>query len=104
MASRGWLATLNPFQRGTMSEIEQHRKAINDFINFANKMKDEGVSVKVVSSAFMTANAIYASYSVAGNEGALTDSGVEKMTKAFADKLVQVRQAREVEAKLKSDS
>lgn len=81
-----------------MSELEQHQKAIQDFIQAANKMKDEGVSVKVVSSALMTANAIYASYSVAGNNGALTDSGIEKITQAFADKLAQVREARRAEA------
>jgi hypothetical protein len=81
-----------------MTELEQHQKAIQDFIAFANKMKDEGVSVKVVSSALMTANAIYASYSVAGNAGALTDSGIEKMATAFTEKLRQVREAREAEA------
>lgn len=85
-----------------MSEIEQHQKAIQEFIQAANSMKDAGVSVKVVSSAMMTANAIYASYSVAGNEGALTDSGIDKITTAFADKLRQVREARRVEAEAKA--
>ncbi|MEE4202072.1 MAG: DUF3144 domain-containing protein [Halieaceae bacterium] len=84
-----------------MSEIEQHQQAIKEFIDTANKMKDRGISVKVVSSAMMTANAVYASYSVAGNEGALTDSGIEKVTKAFAEKLAQVRQIREAEAAAK---
>lgn len=81
-----------------MNEREQHHKAINDFIGFANKMKDDGVSIKVVSSAMLTACAVYSSYSVAGNEGALTDSGIEKMAKAFSEKLAQVRDARRSEA------
>lgn len=84
-----------------MSEIEQHQQAIKEFIDTANNMKDRGVSVKVVSSAMMTANAVYASYSVAGNEGALTDSGIEKITKAFAEKLAQVREIRKAEAAAK---
>ena len=81
-----------------MSEIEQHQQAIKEFIDTANNMKDKGVSIKVVSSAMMTANAVYASYSVAGNEGALTDSGIEKITTAFAEKLAQVREIRKAEA------
>lgn len=81
-----------------MNEREQHMKAINDFIHFANKMKDDGMEVKVVSSAMLSATAVYASYSVAGNEGALTDSGVEKMKEVFAEKLIQVRDARKAEA------
>lgn len=84
-----------------MSEIEQHQQAIKEFIDTANNMKDKGVSTKVVSSAMMTANAVYASYSVAGNEGALTDSGIEKITKAFAEKLAQVREIRKAEAAAK---
>ncbi len=84
-----------------MNEREQHMKAINDFIHFANKMKDDGIPVKVVSSAMLSATAVYASYAVAGNEGALTDSGVEKMKDVFAEKLVQVRDARQQEAAAK---
>ena len=45
----------------------------------------------VVSSGLMTACAVYSTYVVTGNDGALRESGVEKLTKLFGDELVTLQ-------------
>ena len=62
-----------------MSEQEQLHESMNRFIGLANEIKDSGVPIHVVSTAMMRAFCVYATYSVAGNTGGLTESGVEKM-------------------------
>jgi hypothetical protein len=44
----------------------------------------------------MMACAVYSTYVVTGNDGALRESGVEKLTKLFGDEL-KVLQARKIE-------
>lgn len=61
------------------------------FIALANAMKDEGMGVDVVSWALMSASGVYATYSVAGNTGALTPSGVDKVADAFKHNLSQLQ-------------
>jgi hypothetical protein len=70
---------------------------INRFIGLANEMKDEGHSVAAVSTGLMRACAVYATYSVAGNQGGLEDSGVAKITDIFQQSLQQVQAARRAE-------
>jgi hypothetical protein len=79
-----------------MSVSEQKMACVNEFIALANKMKDDGLALQLVSSSLMTACALYATYVVTGNDGALRESGVDKLTKLFGDE-VRVLQARKIE-------
>ena len=58
--------------------------AIQAFIDLANDMKNEGATIQFVSTALMRACAVYSTYVVAGNEGALRKSGVERLKDLFA--------------------
>ena len=83
-----------------MSETEQHLQIINRFIELANGMaREEDVSKKVISSALMTACGVYATYTITGNDGALNQSGVEKITKLFGDRLEQIQKSKMNDAK-----
>ena len=61
--------------------------AIQAFIDLANDMKNEGATIQFVSTALMRACAVYSTYVVAGNEGALRKSGVEKLKDLFASEV-----------------
>ena len=56
-------------------------------------MKNDGASVQFISTALMRACAIYATFVVAGNEGALRESGVDKLKQIFAQELSTVQKA-----------
>ena len=86
-----------------MDDREKHMAATNRFIELANQMKNEGLSVELISAALMSASGVYATYTAAGNEGALKDSGVDKVTEAYRRSLEQVQAARkaEIEARQK---
>jgi hypothetical protein len=64
------------------------------FIKLANEMKAEGVADRVVSSGLMTASAVYAIYTMAGNDGLLAPAGLDKMTAAYRQQLQQVQLAK----------
>ena len=70
------------------------QEAIDAFIALANEMKNDGASVQFVSTALMRACAIYATFVVAGNEGALRESGVDKLKQIFAQELSTVQKAK----------
>ena len=75
-------------------EGQQHDICMRRFIELANTMKDEGLPVSVVSWSLMTASGIYATYSVAGNDGALNPSGVDKMVDAYKQNLTKIQALR----------
>ncbi len=58
--------------------------AIQAFIDLANEMKNGGATIPFVSTALMRACAVYSTYVVAGNDGVLRSSGVEKLKNLFA--------------------
>ena len=70
-----------------MSAPASQQDAIQAFIDLANEMKNEGATIQFVSTALMRACAVYSTYVVAGNEGALRKSGVEKLKELFANEL-----------------
>ena len=70
------------------------QEAIDAFIKLANDMKNDGASVQFVSTALMRACAIYATFVVAGNEGALRESGVDKLKQIFAQELSKIQKAK----------
>ena len=80
-----------------MSDQDQQLEVMNRFIALANDIKDEKVPVHVVSWAMLTASAVYATYSVAGNSGGLNPSGVDKVVDSFRDCMSQVQDARKRE-------
>ena len=69
-------------------------QCVNRFIELANAMANEGKSREMVSSGLMTACAVYATYVVTGNDGALRESGVDKLTDLFKKELAQVQEAK----------
>jgi len=73
------------------NEQEIHRECVNRMIALANTLKDEGVSVNVVSASLMTASGLYASYIVGGNEGGLTESGVQKVSEVYKSELTRLQ-------------
>ncbi|MGA0335950.1 MAG: DUF3144 domain-containing protein [Luminiphilus sp.] len=81
-----------------MSAPASQQDAIQAFIDLANEMKNEGASIELISTALMRACAVYSTYAVAGNQGALHQSGVEKLEKLFGQQLAVVQQAKLAEA------
>lgn len=73
------------------SDAELHHETMNRFIALANEIKDEGAGTHVVSAGMMTASAVYATYVAAGNDGGLTESGVEKIVDAYRHQMEQVQ-------------
>jgi hypothetical protein len=81
-----------------MSAPASQQDAIQAFIDLANEMKNEGASIELISTALMRACAVYSTYAVAGNQGALHQSGVEKLEKLFGQQLAVVQRAKLAEA------
>ena len=79
------------------SDADNHKQCMQRFIDLANTMKNEGVPTRVISAALMTASGVYTTYTVAGNTGGLNDSGVEKVTEAYRQNLLNIQQAKRQE-------
>ena len=77
------------------------QEAIQQFIDVANEMKNEGVSKEAVSTALMRACALYSTYVVTGNDGALKKTGVEKLQQLFGEELHAVQAAKMASAGVK---
>jgi len=82
-----------------MSSAEQKVECVNRFIELANAMTSEGKSREMVSSALMTACAIYSTYVVTGNDGALKETGIAKITNLFSEELAHVQRTKIEQAK-----
>ena len=76
------------------TDEEVHQACMQRFIKLANEMKAEGVADRVVSSGLMTASAVYAVYTMAGNDGLLPPAGLDKVTAAYRQQLEQVQLAK----------
>lgn len=81
-----------------MSNLQQHDKILNAFIELANKFKDEGSEPQLVSAAMMSATAVYTTYVHAGNEGYLHDSGITKVINAYEKHVRQVQAFKKAQA------
>jgi len=55
----------------------------NKFIELANELKENGIDIKLVNGALMTASGIYATYIATGNEGALEPTGVDQVVEVY---------------------
>lgn len=87
-----------------MTGSASQQEAINAFIDLANEMKNDGASAQFVSAALMRASAVYATYVVAGNKGALRESGIVKMKELFAKELAVIQKAKLQQAGVDPDS
>ncbi|MFK8050867.1 MAG: DUF3144 domain-containing protein [Halioglobus sp.] len=70
---------------------EQLQRLTTRFIELGNTLKEEGESKEVVSAAMMSASAFYATYAIAGNDGVLSDKGVQKVIEAYGGTLKRVQ-------------
>ena len=77
------------------TDADLHLDCVNRFIAIANAMKDDGIDINVVSGALMTASGLYASYVAGGNEGGLTDSGVEKVSTVYKNELERIQKLKQ---------
>jgi len=68
-----------------------HTQCISRFIDLANTMKDEGIDIQVISHALMSASGVYTTYTLGGNEGGLTQSGVEKVSLVYKRELERIQ-------------
>lgn len=83
-----------------MTDASKIVGALNSFIALANQMtNEEELDRNVVSTALMRACAVYSTFVVTGNDGALKESGVEKLTTLFSEELVAVQNAKIAQAK-----
>ncbi|RLA17410.1 MAG: DUF3144 domain-containing protein [Gammaproteobacteria bacterium] len=81
--------------------LEKHRQLVNEFVALANKMKDEGHDIKLVSAAMMAGSAIYATYTTSGNEGYLHTSGINKVADIYKKHLAYVQDTKKAELGIK---
>ena len=87
-----------------MTGSASQQEAINAFMYLSNEMKNDGASAQFVSAALMRASAVYATYVVAGNKGALRESGIVKMKELFAKELAVIQKAKLQQAGVDPDS
>ena len=80
-----------------LSKRIKHDECMRRFIDLANEMKNEGAPVDVVSWSLMSASAIYTTYSVAGNEGGLNDSGIDKVADAYRRNLANIQELKKAQ-------
>ena len=83
------------------AELQAHNEATQRFIDLANEMKNQGMDTRLVSAALMSASGIYATYTAAGNEGFLQDSGVDKVAAIYKRNLDYIQQRKREELRQK---
>ncbi len=82
-----------------MATPEQITKLISEFIDLANKQKENGEDLQTISAALMAASATYATYVYAGNDGYLKDSGATKVMNAYEKHLTHIQNYKKSVAK-----
>lgn len=83
-----------------MNDMDLHNHCTHRFVDLANELKDEGIDIRIVSASLMAASGIYATYTVAGNAGALEPTGVDKVVAMYRQNLehIQKRKKEEIQA------
>jgi hypothetical protein len=74
------------------SDNELVQECVDRFIDLANAIKDEGTDIKLISHALMSASSVYTTYAYAGNDGGLTQAGVEKVVDVYKRELERVQE------------
>ena len=78
-----------PEQNVSLDEVQELAKR---FIELANEIKNEGRSPAAVNGALMFASGIYATYTAAGNEGYLRESGIDKVAGSYRRNLAKLQE------------
>ncbi len=77
--------------------MDEYNELAKRFITLANQMKDEGKSIQMVNASLMSASGIYATYTAAGDDGGLTESGVEKVVSVYKQNLENVQKIKKLQ-------
>lgn len=77
-------------------DAKKYQRLVNRFVALANNMQDEGLDPNMVSDAMMFASGTYATFTLAGNDGGLTEPGVEKVVDRYRMRLVQVQASKKI--------
>jgi hypothetical protein len=77
--------------------MDEYNELAKRFITLANQMKDEGKSIQMVNASLMSASGIYATYTAAGDDGGLTESGVEKVVSVYKQNLESVQKIKKLQ-------
>lgn len=80
-----------------MDDREKHQYCTHKFIDLANELKAEGMPAELVNAALMASSGIYATYTAAGNAGALEPSGVDKVVALYRKNLEHVQNRKKEE-------
>lgn len=78
------------------SDSRQYQRLVNRFVALANNMQDEGLDPRMVSDAMMFASGTFATYVMAGNQGGLTETGIDQVAARFRTRLAQVQVSKKV--------
>ena len=79
-------------------KMDEYNALAKRFITLANQMKDEGKSIQMINASLMSASGIYATYTTAGDEGGLTESGVEKVVAVYKQNLESVQKIKRMQS------
>jgi hypothetical protein len=79
-------------------KMDEYNALAKRFITLANQMKDEGKPMQMVNASLMSASGIYATYTAAGDEGGVTESGVEKIVAVYKQNLESVQKIKKMQA------
>ncbi len=79
-------------------KMNEYSALAKRFIMLANQMKDEGKPIQMVNASLMSASGIYATYTAAGDEGGLTESGVEKVVAVYKQNLESVQKIKRMQS------
>ena len=77
---------------------ESHQDCTTQFVQLANSMTEKGLSPELVSAALMSASCVYTTFSIAGNDGGLNASGVDKVVETYARNLKGLQSLKKKEA------
>lgn len=80
-----------------MSDMDLHNDCTRRFIELANQMKEDGIDIRIVSAALMASSGVYATYTVAGNAGALEPTGVDKIVSMYRQNLEHIQKRKKEE-------
>lgn len=82
-------------------KTQDHHDLANQFIQLANKMKEEGSPIAMINASLMSASGVYATYTaVGGDEGGLNDSGINVVVKAYKTNLKNIQKIKQEQAAL----
>jgi len=78
------------------ASFDEAQELAQKFIDLANELKNQGRSPQAISGGLMFASCIYATYSVAGNDGYLEPTGVDKVADVYRRNLAEVQRRKKL--------